>query len=381
MSSNDSISSLAVPSVSELQAYQPGKPISDLEREYGVSNIIKLASNENPVGASPAALSAMQETLSDMALYPDGGGFELKGALSVLHDIDPACITLGNGSNDVLVLLAEAFLQPGCEAVYSQYCFAVYPLVTHATGATGIEVPALDDDKAQAMGHDLDAMRAHIGPNTRMVFIANPNNPTGTWIEEGPLEAFIASLPEHVLVIVDEAYHEYSALLGVPDVSKWLARYPRLVVTRTFSKAYGLAGIRVGYSLSSPEVARLINKIRQPFNVNSLALSGATAALKDQAFIAESVRVNSLGIEQIQADCEVLGIATLPSAGNFILADMGRPAKPVYEALLGAGIIVRPVANYGLDRHLRISVGTQLQNSKLMAALGKIFRECGADTA
>lgn len=378
MTNKASINELAVPGVRDLEAYQPGKPISDLEREYGVSNIIKLASNENPIGASPVALRAMRESLPEIALYPDGGGFELKGALAARHDMDPACITLGNGSNDVLVLLAESFLQPGCEAVYSQYCFAVYPIAVHASGATGIEVPALSRDHDQFMGHDLAAMRARVGPETRMVFIANPNNPTGTWIEASPLEDFIASLPDHVVVVVDEAYHEYSEQLGVPDVSRWLSRFPRLVVTRTFSKAYGLAGIRVGYSLSSPEIAKLLNKIRQPFNVNSLALSGATAALKDQEFIAEAVRVNSLGVAQLQADLAALGIATLPTAGNFILADMGRPAIPVYEGLLRQGVIVRPVGNYGLKQHLRISVGTQLQNSKLAAALGRIYRDSGA---
>ncbi|MDX1460772.1 MAG: aminotransferase class I/II-fold pyridoxal phosphate-dependent enzyme, partial [Xanthomonadales bacterium] len=280
-----------------------------------------------------------------------------------------------NGSNDVLVLLAEAFLQPGLEAVCSKYCFAVYPIASQATGATCVSVAALGAEAAQPLGHDLAAMRAAITDQTRLVFVANPNNPTGTWLGHDELHEFIASLPDHVVVVVDEAYHEYSSLLDVPDATQWLQRYPRLVVTRTFSKAYGMAGIRVGYALSSPGVAGLLNRVRQPFNVNSLALIGAEAALKDQEFIAEAVRVNRAGLEDLRDVSAELGLFTPPSAGNFVLTDFGRPAAPIYETLLQQGIIVRPVANYGLPNHLRISIGTQRENSRLIAALRSMARD------
>lgn len=363
------VPSLVAPGVRSLQPYLPGKPISELEREYGVSNIIKLASNENPLGTSPAALEAMASGMNDLALYPDGGGYALRRALAARHGVKPDCFTLGNGSNDVLVLLAEAFLGPGVESVYSQYAFAVYPIAIQATGATARVAPARPIGGKQALGHDLVAMRELIGDKTRIVFIANPNNPTGTWLDADELLGFIRDLPSDVLVVVDEAYHEYSRTIGVPDASEWIEQFPNLVVTRTFSKAYGLAGIRVGYSLSSPQVADFINRVRQPFNVNSLALLGAEAALKDEAFIEASIGANLEGIGQLTNGLGSLGLDVLPSAGNFLLVDMSVPASDVYQALLRRGIIVRPVGNYGLPNHLRITVGTAEQNSKLLSAL------------
>jgi histidinol-phosphate aminotransferase len=362
----------AAAGVRELQPYLPGKPISELEREYGVRDIIKLASNENPLGAHPAALEAMRAELPNLALYPEGG-FALVQALARRHDTDPACITLGNGSNDNLVLLAETFLQPGAEAVYSQYCFAVYPIAVQATGATARVASANPAGHEQALGHDLDAMRKLINEHTRIVFIANPNNPTGNWLHANELLGFLEDVPADTIVVVDEAYHEYAAPLGLPDASGWLSRFPNLVVTRTFSKAYGMAGIRLGYSLSSPEVAGLLNRVRQPFNVNSLAMVGAGAALMDHSFIDQSVQVNSTGLAQLGKGLGELGVAYTPSAGNFLLVDMARPAGEVFEALLRRSIIVRPVANYGLDRHLRITVGTRDQNQRLLAALGEIL--------
>ncbi len=363
---------LAAPGVRQLHPYLPGKPISELERECGVSNIIKLASNENPLGPSPLALEAMRGELDELALYPDGGGFALKRALAQYHHLAPQRITLGNGSNDVLVLMAEAFLTPGLEAVYSQYCFAVYPIAVEATGATARIAPALPLCAQQPLGHDLGAMNALVGADTRIVFIANPNNPTGTWLESEALHAFIAALPSHVLVVVDEAYHEYSQSMGVPDASAWLDEFPNLVVTRTFSKAYGLAGIRVGYSLSSVDIAGILNRIRQPFNVNSLALAGAEAALADQKFIKTSVALNTAGVSQLQSGLQALGIGSIPSAANFLLADMGRPAGPLDEALLRRGIIVRLVGNYGLSQHLRITVGTSEQNQAFLRAVREL---------
>jgi histidinol-phosphate aminotransferase len=366
---------LAAPGVQSLHPYLPGKPISELEREYGVTDIIKLASNENPLGSSPVALAAMREEIADLALYPDGGGFELKGALADVHQVDPGQITLGNGSNDVLVLLAEAFLQTGQEAVYSQYSFAVYPIAVQAVGAKAVVSPALPAEDEQALGHDLEQMKSLVGADTRLVFIANPNNPTGTWLNGSDLHGFLSDMPAHVLTVVDEAYFEYSRPLGLPDASQWLEEFPGLVVTRTFSKAYGLAGIRVGYSLSSPVVADMMNRVRQPFNVNSLALKGAQAALNDTSFIQRSVAVNSEGVGQLQGGLNALGVHCCPSAANFLLADFGMPAAPIYEALLQKGVIVRPVGNYGLMNHLRITVGTPEQNKVLLAALTDILSQ------
>jgi len=372
---------LAAPGVRQLHPYLPGKPVSELEREYGVSNIIKLASNENPLGPSPLALKVMRGELDELALYPDGGGFALKQTLAQFHRLAAEQITLGNGSNDVLVLMAEAFLRPGLEAVYSQYCFAVYPIAVEATGATARVAPALTATAQQPLGHDLAEISVLVGANTRIVFIANPNNPTGTWLEADTLRAFIAALPPHVLVVVDEAYHEYAISLGVPDASVWLDEFPNLVVMRTFSKAYGLAGIRVGYSLSSADIAGILNRIRQPFNVNSLALAGAQAALSDQAYIRRCVALNQAGVSQLRNGLHALGIETGPTAANFLLADMAQPAGPLDEALLRRGIIVRPVGNYGLPQHLRITVGTNEQNKALLNALHEIMNDGQIESA
>jgi histidinol-phosphate aminotransferase len=364
---------LAAPGIRGLKPYQPGKPIAELAREYGVADIVKLASNENPLGPSPTALAAIA-AVSDPARYPDANGFELKQALAARHGIAPAGITLGNGSNDVLVLLAESFLEPGREAVYSRHAFAVYALAVQATGATHRIADALPADHAQPYGHDLDAMAALVGPATRLVFIANPNNPTGTWLDSGALERFIAGLPEHVVVVVDEAYFEYVAQPGYPDASRWLNRYPNLVVTRTFSKAYGLAGLRIGYGLSHPELAGILNRVRQPFNTSSVAQAAALAALRDEEHLASGVALNAAELERVEAGCRRLGLGVIPSVGNFLLVDMRRPAQPVYEALLREGVIVRPVDNYGLPMHLRISIGLPAENDRLLAALDKVGR-------
>lgn len=364
---------LAAPGVRDLHPYLPGKPISELEREYGVTDIIKLASNENPLGPAPAAIAAIQDTLAELALYPDGGGFGLRTALARRHGINADRITLGNGSNDVLVLLTEAFLTAGHEAVISQYCFAVYPIAVQAVGALARIAPAIDAASAggdrQATGHDLEAMAALVNEKTRLIFIANPNNPTGTWLGETELRAFIESMPAHVLVVIDEAYFEYATLLGVPDASKWLDDYPNLIVTRTFSKAFGLAGLRVGYALSSAQVADLLNRVRQPFNVNSLALLAAEVTLAETEYLQEVVSLNAAGIQQLGQGLKALSYDVIPSAGNFLLVDMHRDAMPVYESLLQKGLIVRPVGNYGLAKHLRITIGTHAQNDVLLNAL------------
>jgi histidinol-phosphate aminotransferase len=360
---------LAAPGVSGLSPYVPGKPPETLERELGVKDSIKLASNENPLGPGPRARAALAAAIAGVGLYPDGSGYQLRSRLARRHGLDIRQVTLGNGSNDVLVMLAEAFLTPGIEAVYSQYAFAVYPIAVQASGATARVAPALAADRAQPLGHDPEALVAAVGARTRLLFLANPNNPTGTWIGEAELDALLRAIPPEVIVVLDEAYHEYSAPLGVPDGTRWLGRHPNLVVTRTFSKAYGLAGLRVGYALSHPDLADLLNRVRQPFNVSVPGLAAAAAALDDTGHVAATVALNRSGIERLRAGLAALGIRVPASAGNFVLADLGRPAAPVNESLLRQGVIVRPLDNYALANHLRISTGTAAQNERLIAAM------------
>jgi histidinol-phosphate aminotransferase len=362
-------SELATAPVRSLSPYVPGKPIDELERELGISNIVKLASNENPLGPGEPARRAMQAALEDIWLYPDGSGHRLKQAIANHLGVPPASLTLGNGSNDVLVLLAESFLTPHDEAVYSQYCFAVYPLAVQATGARGVEVPALGLHAEMPLGHDLEAIRRAVTPRTRLVFIANPNNPTGTWVEPELLERFVADMPVTTLVVLDEAYFEYARPEGAEDAIPWLVRYPNLVVTRTFSKIYGLAGLRVGYAVSDPRIADVLNRVRQPFNVNAVALAGAEAALADQAHVTRGVQLARAGREQLRQGLKALRVNVLPSIGNFVLAHVGPRASLVYEGMLRRGVIVRPVANYGLREHLRITVGTAEQNARCIEAM------------
>ena len=369
----DRFSALAAEGVLGLQPYVPGKPVSELEREYGICNSIKLASNENPLGPPPASLRAIGGALGDMALYPDGAAFELKAALAKHLAVDPAQITVGNGSNELLSLVAETFLTPATEAVYSQFAFLVYALSVQATGATARVARANLPDHAQPLGHDLAAMKRLVGPATRLVFIANPNNPTGTWLGAAELRAFIGSLPPHVLVLLDEAYGEYVEGMDWPDTLRWLDEFPNLIVTRTFSKMYALAGLRVGYAVSHPELAALLNRVRQPFNVNALAQVAARAALDDTGHVTRSRQLNAAGLIQLSAGLRALGWQAIPSAGNFVLVDTGGPALPWYEKLLRAGVIVRPVANYGLPNHLRITVGLPEQNERLLSALRSLM--------
>ncbi len=366
------IPDLVAPPVRGLQPYVPGKPIAELEREYGVHDIIKLASNENPLGPGSRARAAMAGALGEIGLYPDGSGFELKRRLAAHHGIDPQCLTLGNGSNDVLVLLAEAFLTPATEAVYSQYCFAVYPIVVQASGATARVAPALPPDDPMPLGHDLEAIARLITPRTRLVFLANPNNPTGSWLEPDRLRAFLDALPASTLAVVDEAYFEYSRDTNCSDATAWLRELPNLVVLRTFSKAYGLAGLRVGYAISQPQIAETLNRLRQPFNVNSIALAAATAALDEVEHVRKAVELNRAALAELRAQAPRLGLRVLPSAGNFVLVDLGRPAGPIFEGLLRRGVIARPVGNYGLPNHLRITTGTLEQTRRAIEALASV---------
>lgn len=360
----------ALPHIRAIAPYVPGKPIAELAREFGLAatDIVKLASNENPLGISPKAKRAVAAALDDLALYPDGNGFALKQALSARLEVVADQIVLGNGSNDVLELIARVFLAPGRSAVFAEHAFAVYPLAIAACNATPIQVAARD------FGHDLEAMRIAIRDDTALVFIANPNNPTGTHLSNVALAEFLAQVPARVMVVLDEAYTEF---LDAPsDALTWLTQYPNLIVTRTFSKAYGLAGLRVGYALARPEVADLINRLRQPFNVNSLALAAALAALDDADFLAQSKRVNDAGRTQLLAAFNQLKLDTIPAAGNFICVKVGATAEvaqAVYQGLLRQGVIVRPVANYGLHGYLRVSIGLSQQNARFLAALAEVL--------
>jgi len=360
---------LAAPGVRRLSPYIPGKPPEQLERELGIRDSVKLASNENPLGPGPLARKALANAIEGVGMYPDGSGHALRGRLAAKHGVALSQVTLGNGSNDVLVLLAETFLTPELEAVYSQYAFAVYPIAVQAAGAGARVAKARPPDHRMPLGHDPEALLAEVGPRTRVVFLANPNNPTGTWLDEHELDTLLQAIPEKVIVVLDEAYHEYSAERGVPDGTHWLARHPNLVVVRTFSKAYGLAGLRVGYALSDPDVADLLNRVRQPFNVSVPALAAATAALDDRAHLEATLVLNRAGIARLTEGLTALGLKVAPSAANFVLVDLGRPAASVSDALQRAGIIVRPIANYGLPNHLRISTGTAAQNERLLAAM------------
>lgn len=357
---------LALPGVRSLAPYVPGKPIAELERELGIRDIVKLASNENPLGPSPVALAAASAALADMTLYPDGSGHVLKSALAARFGLEPAQLTLGNGSNDLLDMVARAFLGPGRRSVFSQFAFAVYPIATQAAGAEPVVVPARE------FGHDLPAMAA-AARGAAVAWLANPNNPTGTWFDREAFERFMAEVGEDVVVVLDEAYSEYVDDARYPDGLSYVARYPNLVVTRTFSKAYGLAGLRVGYAVSHPQVADLLNRVRQPFNVSSPALAAAAAVLEDGDYLRRAVEVNAAGLAQVTAGLRAQARPFVPSIGNFVTFDCGRPAQPVFQSLLREGVIVRPLAGYGLPDHLRVSIGTAAENERFLQALARVL--------
>jgi len=361
------LSKLAHAGVRALRPYEPGKPIDELERELGVSDIVKLASNENPLGPSKQAIAALQNELADLNLYPDGNAFNLKLALSQALNVEPVQLTIGNGSSDILDFVLRAFVTPEHEVMFAEHAFAMYPILTHIVGARPVMV------KARDWGHDLDAMAESITSATRVVFIANPNNPTGTWLAKDALVAFLERIPDHVLVVLDEAYFEYVGEADYPDGVQLVKSYPNLVVTRTFSKVYGLAGLRIGYGVSSPEIADFLNRVRPPFNANQLALVAAEHALKDTDHLKNSIELNRNGMKQLVAAFEQLGIAYIPSVGNFISAKMPRSGKMVFDALLREGVIVRPVDNYGMPDYLRVTIGTPEENDKFVTALKKVL--------
>jgi len=360
----------AVAGVAALSPYNPGKPLEELEREYGVSNAIKLASNENPLGPSPKALAALAPQLTGVARYPDDSGFKLKALLAEKHAVTSRQVILGSGSSNILELVVRTFCGVGDDVVFSDHAFAMYPLITRAVGANGVVVPSHN------WGHDLGAMAEAVSAACKVVFIANPNNPTGTWVTTAELRSFLEKVPAQVLVVLDEAYFEFASFAGdfdYPDASQWLDDFPNLIVTRTFSKAYGLAGLRVGYGVCHPGVADLLNRVRAPFNVNSLGLAAATAALADTEHLQKTQQVNHDGLVQLRTGLEHLGLNTINSLANFICVQMPENAMGVYDQLLRAGIIVRPRPSGGMEDFLRVSVGTAAENGRFLVALRQIL--------
>lgn len=360
-----------LPQIQGIHPYIPGKPISELQRELGLNHVVKLASNENPLGASPAVIAAMTSELTEVARYPDGGCYALKQTLADFLGLQSSQITLGNGSNELLELVARVFAAPGDEVIYSQYAFAVYPISTQVVGATGVEVPAKD------FGHDLKAMLAAITDNTKLIYIANPNNPTGTFFTKTEWRSFIEAVPEHIIVVLDEAYIEYAQsfvdddryLNGIDS----LESYPNLLVSRTFSKAYGLASLRIGYMAGCDELITYINQVREPFNVNQFAQVAAVAAINDQDFADLVVATNQQGMRQLTEAFNTLDLNYIPSIGNFVCVKLGDNALQYNQDLLAEGVIVRPVANYGMNEYLRISIGTQVENEYFIDALKKVL--------
>lgn len=365
---------LAAPGVWQLTPYLPGKPVEELERELGIINSIKLASNENPLGPSPRAIEAIERHAAGLHYYPDGAAYRLSERLSREHGVEASCFTFGNGSNDVLELVARAFLTPDHSAVYSQYAFAVYPIVVQAIGASANVARAYPQDHADMpLGHDPDAIVEAVDESTRIVFVANPNNPTGTWLSPDAVEQLLERMPGHVITVLDMAYIEYMPEAMKPDIPALLARFTNLVVTCTFSKVYALAGLRIGYAMSHPDIADLLNRVRQPFNTNLLAQAAAVAALDDAAHIARSVEMNARGRDFMQTSLSAMGLRALPTMGNFITVNVGRTAQPVYHALLRQGVIVRPVANYAMPDYLRITIGTDEQSERCLQALDTVL--------
>lgn len=364
----------ALDGVRKLAPYEPGMPVEELQRRLGVKNAVKLASNENPLGASPKVGAALEAAARGaLARYPDGSGFRLKQKLAERHGVAPEQVTLGNGSNDILEFVSRVFLGPGRAAMFSQHAFAVYPIATQAQGAEAVVVPARAATDAMPYGHDLDAFARALRPDVSVVFVANPNNPTGTTLSPGEFDAFIEKVPPATLVVLDEAYWHYQQPELRPDVTALLKRYPNLIVARTFSKVYGLASLRVGYGLSHPQVADLLNRVRQPFNNNSMALLAAEIALDDEAFVSQSVALNHQQKQRLLPELKAMGLTVLPSQANFLAIGFGRDTAPIHQGLLERGVIVRPMKSYAMPQFLRLTIGTEAENSRFLAALKDVL--------
>ena len=349
--------------ISDLSPYEPGKPIEDLERELGINNAIKLASNENPMGPSPRIFDSIEAVLKETHRYPDGNATQLKSTIARKFNVKAEQVTIGNGSNDIIEFVARIFLSKEDSAIYSEHAFAVYPLVVKAVGAKGIEVPAKN------FSHDLDQMFKSIQNNTKLIFIANPNNPTGSFIEYDQLISFLEKVPENIIVLLDQAYFDYSSFETKDIEFDILNRFPNLIMSRSFSKAYGLAGFRVGFCVSSREIADYLNRVRQPFNANSLALYAAEKALEDQDFIDKCLQLNLEQKEMLFEELISLGYDCLPSRGNFISFDCKQDSREAFNKLLVEGVIVRSLTVYKMPNYLRVSVGLPEEN---LAFLKKI---------
>jgi histidinol-phosphate aminotransferase len=370
MSSNSTTPQIGLEQVHGIAPYVGGKPISEVAREFGLdeAKIVKLASNENPLGMPPSAKLAMVKAAEDLGRYPDSNGFELKAVISKKYNVPENWITLGNGSNDILELAARSVAQKGDEIIFSKHAFAVYPLATQAVGATAVEVPAIPEN----LGHDLPAMLKAITPKTKLIYVANPNNPTGSFLSGDELAAFFKQVPSNIVVVLDEAYTEYLNDDQKYDSLAFARQYPNVIISRTLSKAYGLAGLRIGFSIAQPLITDLLNRIRQPFNVNSLAQAAAVAAINDDEFLRQGALLNRKGYEQLKAGFEKLGLKYIPSSGNFVLVQVGQDdgaGARVNLALLKQGVIVRPVGNYGLPKWLRVSIGLPEENEAFLVAL------------
>lgn len=363
----DDFISLANKGVQKLRPYQAGKPTDELERELGIKDIVKLASNENPLGLSHAVKTVLEKQLASLTRYPDANGFYLKQALANKYSVDLNQITLGNGSNDLLEIIARAFVESHHEVMFAEHAFVVYPIVTQAIGATAVVV------KAKHYGHDLEAMAKAITNKTKLIFIANPNNPTGTFLEQDELHDFLGKVPSNVIVVLDEAYFEYAAEERRGNAIAWIKAFPNLIVSRTFSKAYGLAGLRVGYSVSNPTIADILNRVRQPFNCNALALKAAETVLQDKEYLEDSIALNDAGMKDLTGFFEQHNLDYIPSMGNFITVNVGKSGDEVYQQLLLEGVIVRPITGYGLPQHLRVSIGTFVENQRFKEALVNVL--------
>ncbi len=355
--------------ISDLIPYQPGKPIEEVERELGISSIIKLASNENSLGASPNAMIAAQNALLKSHIYPDGSCYELKKTLANFLNVYTNQLTIGNGSENVLEIIVNSYLSKDDEAVISQYAFLTIPLLIKRHGAHIIKVPAVD------YGHDIKTMITAVTEKTRVIFIVNPNNPTGTYVTHDDLKLLLESVSKKVIVVIDEAYSEYITNQDYPKTLELLSTYPNLIVTRTFSKVYGLAALRLGYAVASPEITDILNRARLPFNVNSIAASAGIAAILDQDHVAKSVKMNHEGLDQLEDGLHNLKINFIPSVGNFITLDIQSNALDIYQQLLALGVIVRPLLAYDMPTHLRVTVGTIAENERFLETLHKVIRK------
>lgn len=356
------------PYIEDLIPYVPGKPVEELERELGITGAIKIASNENPLGPSPLALRAMAEALGETHRYPDGDSFYLRNKLAQTLNVKPESLIFGNGSNDVLDIAARAFMGRGDEAVMGEYAFIVYPIATQAVGAKAVISPMPD------YTHDLRDMHSRITDKTKIVFIANPNNPTGTMVKRDEVEWFIDNVSEDILVVIDEAYFEYVDDPGYPDTLEFHGSGKSILTVRTFSKIYGLAGIRLGYGVGDESIISQMQRVRHPFNVSSVAQAGGLSALDDEEHIQKSKELNSEGLKYLANELRDLGVKYSPSFTNFILMDLETDPMPIYNALLKEGVIVRPVAGYGLKTHLRVSIGLMDENQKFIEALKKVLK-------